>query len=85
MASQPRPGPSPTPTPVPVGMIEIGDIIAQEEGALLVPASEWIPSFAVDAEYMTTCQPAVGGFFCVFPDVTCFMTAAEVGEKFPKN
>lgn len=79
---QPQPGPSPTPSPKPAAAIEIGNIIAQTEGAIIVPASQWIPSFPVPQDYLDTCSPEVGGFFVEFAECVSFMSASAYQERY---
>lgn len=79
---QPRPGPSPTPSPKPAAAIEIGNIISQSEGAIIVPSSQWLPSFQVDQDYLDTCSPQVGGFFVEFEESVAFMSATAFNERY---
>lgn len=79
---QPQPGPSPTPSPKPVSAIEIGNILAMTEGAIIVPTSEWLPPFSVTQEYLETCSPYSGGFFVEFSDRVSFMSAFAFQERY---
>lgn len=79
---QPQPGPSPTPSPKPVSAIEIGELLGMTEGAVIVPESEWLPSFYVTQDYLDTCEPAPGGFFVEFADRVSFMSATSYEERY---
>lgn len=83
---QPQPGPSPTPSPKPAAAIEIGAINKFEDGsgAMIVPVNTGagLVPFFVPQDYLEICQPEAGGFFCVFPTVTCFMSASAFEERY---
>lgn len=52
------------------------------EGAIIVPASEWLPSFEVTQDYLDTCSPVAGGFFVEFSDRVSFMSATNYEERY---
>lgn len=81
---QPPGGPTPTPSPKPAQSTLIGAINKFEEGgAMIVPGgSNYIAPFFVPQSYLEECNPEVGGYFVVFSDVACFMSATNYEERY---
>lgn len=79
---QPQPGPKPTPTPRPVVALQIVSITPHSGGTGELHFPSPLDSLLVSKDYMDTCKPESGGFFCRTSSVKFFMTDADYSEQF---
>lgn len=49
---------------------------------MINPSSEWIPAFFVTEGYLTTCNPASGGYFVQFSDRVSYIDASTYDALF---
>lgn len=80
-----EPKPTPSPTPIPTSLIQIGQILAMTEGSIIVPADGFTPTFQVSDEFMSVCEPEVGGYVITYgDDDISYVAPANINERFPQ-
>lgn len=83
---QPMPGPSPTPSPKPCVALKILTISPYgTSGQRLLNFGAPFDSLIVSKDYVDTCAPVAGGYYCKNDYLKWFMSDTEFAGKFPQS